>query len=267
VQSPAGFLAANTNDKKAIQDGTLSPISAVASLVPGLKIGDRIRIDFVYLGNTRWINSVTPLTKPVNMASGSGSTKDSQDMSFKVSGLRALRIDGQSATGLAVTKGRLPFVFVVGLIPNPDGGNGKPEKVSDPAMVEQLKQYLAGEDMCIDYETVDYMFVIKKVTPAMVTGTGRVIGTEEKSITNGRLGMDKVTCAQATVTGVGGTKFLLVRPDATESAALPKPSTGLADMVKGLQKDQVIQYTYYQLAGQRWLTEAQMVDNQTVSRN
>ena len=67
----------------------------------------------------------------------------------------------------------------------------------------------------------------------------------------GGVGTDQgVAGADGAVTGVH-----LDLDDATQAEA------GLADLVKSLEKDQVIQYKYYRQAGLRWLVEAQMVDN------
>ena len=265
TKSPAGFLDVNTNDKTVAKTGKMTP-KLVGAMAPKMKIGDRLRLEFVYLGRTRWLTKVTPLTAGANPLSASGMADDEEEMSFRISSLRSLRIDGQPAMGLAVSKARLRWVFVLPTVPNPNPGRGKPEQVSDPEIVGLIKQFMPGEEVCIDYETVNYAFVIQAVRPAMVKETGRVVGVGDRNIINGRLGMRNVSCPQATVIAKTGTRSLLIRPEEATASGLPRPDAGLADTVKGLQKDQFIEYTYYRQAGLRWLVEAQVTDNQTASR-
>ena len=271
MSSPAGFLAANADDKKAIK-GTLNPTAVVSSLAPTLKIGDRIKIDFLYLGTTRWITKVTPLGKPALSASAassasSASTADAgqEGMTFAFEGARPVRIGSAAGTALRATKGRLGWAFAIRNVPNPDAGAGKPAAVSDPEMVKRTQQFSAGEQICIDYETVDYMFVIKDVRPAIVSGTARVLSVGQKNVISGKLGIKNVTCPQAVVIGAKGTEYLLVRP-AESAAGLPAASANLAETVKALEKNQVIRYRYYMQGGMRWLIDAQ-VETQTASRN
>jgi hypothetical protein len=262
VSSPAGFLASNVDDKKAMK-GAVNPKPAVSSLVPTLKIGDRLKIDFLYLGTTRWITNVAPLAKSVSSAGGGGG----QDtMAFTVDGVRPLRIGSAAGTGLRVSKGTLGWTFVIRNVPNPDSGAGKPAAVSDPEMARRIQQFSAGEQVCIDYETVDYMFVIKDIRPAIVSGTARILSVGEKNVINGKLGIQNVICPQAVVSGAKGTEYLLIRPAEAAGADLPAASANLAQTLKGLAKGQVIQYKYYIQGGLRWLIDAQ-VDTQTASRN
>ena len=262
VSSPAGFLAVNVDDKKAMK-GTLNPRPVVGTLVPTLKVGDRLKIDFLYLGTTRWITNVTPLTKSASSAGG-GAGQDA--MAFTVDGVRPLRIGSAAGTGLRVSKGTLGWTFVIRNVPNPDSGAGKPATLSDPEMARRIQQFAAGEQVCIDYETVDYMFVIKDIRPAIVSGTARVVSVGEKNVINGRLGIQNVICPQAVVSGVKGTEYLLIRPDDSAGAGLPAASANLAQTLKGLAKGQVIRYKYYIQGGLRWLIDAQL-DTQTASRN
>lgn len=257
----AGFFDVNANDKQTAKTGRMTP-KCTSAMTSKLKIGDRLKLDFVYLGNRRWLTNVTPLRIPVNVASTSGNTEDTQEMSFRISSLRSLTFQGKRALGLRATKGTLSWTFLVPLVSNPETGRGQPDEVSDPDMVKLIRQYLPGEEVCIDYETVDYAFVIKSIRPAVVQETGRVVAVGDKSLINPRLGMMNVPCPQARVLATpGGARFLLVRPDDTLTAGLPKAAEGLGDMVKSLEKDQTIQYKYYRQAGVRWLIEAQMVDN------
>ena len=267
VSSPAGFLASNVDDKKAMK-GAVNPRPPVSMLVPTLKIGDRLKIDFLYLGSTRWITNVTPLAKSVSSASSaSSSSAAGQDaMAFTVDGVRPLRIGSAAGTGLRVSKGTLGWTFVIRNVPNPDSGAGKPATLSDPEMARRIQQFAAGEQVCIDYKTVDYMFVIKDIRPAIVSGTARVVSVGEKNVINGRLGIQNVSCPQAVVSGAKGTEFLLIRPDDSAGAGLPAPSANLAQTLKGLAKGQVIRYKYYIQGGLRWLIDAQL-DTQTASRN
>jgi hypothetical protein len=258
--APAGFLASNIDDKKAIK-GMLNPCTAVSVLVPSLKVGDRLKIDFLFVDETRWITKVTPLAQVVETA-GAGAGKN--ELTFTVDGVRPLRIGSAAGTGLRVSKGTLGWTFVIRNVPNPNAGAGKPAAVSDPEMTRRVQQFSAGEQVCIDYETVDYMFVIKDISPAIVSGTARVVSVGEKNVINGKLGIQNVSCPQAVVVGVKGTEYLLIRPG--ESAGLPAASANLAQTLKGLAKGQVIQYKYYMQGGLRWLIEAQ-VDTQTASRN
>ena len=156
TSSAAGFLASNADDKKAIK-GTLNPTPVVSSLAPTLKIGDRLKIDFLYLGATRWITNVTPLAKPAKSASSSSDAGDADQgaMTFTVEGVRALRIGSAACTGLRASKGRLGWTFIVRNVPNPDSGAGKPATLSDPEMAKRIRQFSPGEKVCIDYETVD----------------------------------------------------------------------------------------------------------------
>jgi hypothetical protein len=133
-------------------------------------------------------------------------------------------------------------------------------------MARRIQQFAAGEQVCIDYETVDYMFVIKDISPAIVSGTARVLSVGEKNIINGRLGIQNVSCPQAVVSGAKGTEYLLIRPADSAGAHLPAASANLAQTLKALEKGQVIRYKYYIQGGLRWLIDAQL-DNQTASRN
>jgi hypothetical protein len=262
VPSPAGFLASNVDDKKAMK-GTLNPLPAVSRIVPSLKIGDRIKIDFLYLGNTRWITHLTPLDKSVS----SGDGGDGQGaLTFTVDGVRSMRIGSAAGTGLRVSKAAMGWTFVIPNVPNPDSGPGKPATVSDPELAKRIQQFAAGEKVCLDYETVDYMFVIKDIRPAIVSAAGRVISVGQKNVNNGRLGIQNVSCPQAVVFGAKGTESLFVRPAESAGEHLPAASANLAQTVKGLEKDQVIRYKYYIQGGLRWLIDAQL-DNQTASRN
>jgi hypothetical protein len=270
VSSPAGFLASNVDDKKAMK-GTLNPRPVVSTLVPTLKIGDRLKIDFLYLGTTRWITNVTQVAKPTSSASSSlsassSSAADQDAMAFTVDGVRPLRIGSAAGTGLRVSKGTLGWTFVIRNVPNPNAGAGKPATLSDPEMARRIQQFAAGEQVCIDYETSDYMFVIKDISPAIVSGTARVVSVGEKNVINGRLGIQNVSCPQAIVSGAKGTEYLLIRPDESAGAGLPAPSANLAQTLKGLAKGQVIRYKYYIQGGLRWLIDAQL-DTQTASRN
>ena len=265
--APAGFLASNIDDKKAIK-GMLNPCTAVSVLVPSLKVGDRLKIDFLFVGETRWITKVTPLAKSVSSASdGGGAAGAGLDaMAFTVDGVRPLRIGSAAGTGLRVSKGTLGWTFVIRNVPNPDSGAGKPATLSDPEMTRRVQQFSAGEQVCIDYETVNYMFVIKDISPAIVSGTARVVSVGEKNVINSKLGIQNVSCPQAVVSGVKGTECLLIRPGESAGAGLPAASANLAQTLKGLAKGQVIQYKYYIQGGLRWLIDAQ-VDAQTASRN
>ena len=268
--APAGFLASNIDDKKAIK-GMLNPCTAVSVLVPSLKVGDRLKIDFLFLGETRWITKVTPLAKSASSASSVSSASSSsaagqEAMAFTVDGVRPLRIGSAAGTGLRVSKGTLGWTFVIRNVPNPDSGAGKPAAVSDPEMTRRVQQFSPGEQVCIDYETADYMFVIKDIRPAIVSGTARVVSVGEKNVINGKLGIQNVICPQAVVSGVKGTEYLLIRPDDSAGAGLPAASANLAQTLKGLAKGQVIRYKYYIQGGLRWLIDAQL-DTQTASRN
>ena len=238
----------------------------MGNLVDTLKIGDRVQIDFLYLGRIRWMTCVTPLSKPADRISSSGEVEEVPPMAFRVSGLRSIRIGRERAMGLAVRKGRLSWTFVIPLVANPEPGKGKPENVSDPEIVKLARQYLPGEEVCVDYQTDNYSFAIKSLSPPLVGETGRVVCVGDKGVTNGRLGMQNVACPQLTALGKKGTRFLLVRPDDATGPGLPSAQANLADMVKGLTKDQVVYYKYYRQAGRRWLVEAQVIeDNQTAS--
>jgi hypothetical protein len=266
----SGFLASNMDDKKAIK-GTLNPSSVVSSLAPTLKIGDRIKINFLYLGSTRWVTSVTPLAKPGSGASSESTANSDADagqeaMTFAFDGARPIRVGTTPGTGLRATKGRMGWTFVVGDVPNPAAGAGRPATMSDPEMVKRLQQFSPGEQVCIDYETVNYMFVIKDIHPAVISGTARVLSVGQKNVISGKLGIQNVSCPQAVVIGAKGTEYLLIRPAESTTAGLPAASADLAQTVKALTKDQTIRYKYYVQGGLRWLIEAQL-DTQTVSRN
>lgn len=235
----------------------------MGALVPTLKIGDRIKIDFLYLGATRWITNVTLLGRRTAAYSDSD---DSEAMSFKVNSVRSLRIGKVAGKGLRVTKGRMFWTFVVPSVPNPDTQAGAPDMVPDPTILKKIEQFSGGDEVCIDYETSNFMFVIKDVRPVVFTEIGRVLEVGEKNVISLKLGMENVLCPQAIVIGGKGTQALLIRPAEAGDAGLPAPSGDLAGTLKGFDKNQTIQYKYYVQAGLRWLIEAQ-ASSQTASRS
>jgi len=258
----SGFIAPNRDDKKAIK-GTINPQAVVNALVPKLKIGDRIKIDFLYLGATRWITNVTLLSRRTATYDGSA---DSDGMSFRVNSVRSLRIGKIAGKGLRVTKGKMSWTFVVPNVTNPDTAARAPATVPDPAIVAKIERFSRGDEVCVDYDTSDYMFVIKDVRPAVFTETGRVLEVGEKHVISRKLGIDNVLCPQAMVIGSNGTRALLIRPAEAGNAGLTAPSGDLAETLKGFDKNQTIQYKYYVQAGLRWLIEAQ-ASSQTASRS
>lgn len=258
----SGFIAPNGDDKLAIK-GTINPKGAVSALVPTLKIGDRIKIDFLYLGATRWITNVTLLSRRAETYSDSD---DSEAMSFTVNSVRALRIGKVAGKGLRVTKGKMSWTFVVPSVPNQDSKAGTPDMVPDPAILKKIEQFSGGDEVCVDYETSNFMFVIKDVRPAVFTEIGRVIEVGEKNVISPKLGMENVICPQAMVIGSKGTRALLIRPAEAGDAGLAASSGDLAGTLKGFEKDQTVQYKYYVQAGLRWLIDVQ-ASSQTASRS
>ncbi len=254
-------MAPNQDDKKAMK-GDINP-KVVGALVPKLKIGDRIRLDFVYLGARRWLSKVTPLGKSVdNDYDGPG---DEKEFSFRVSSLRSLRIRNVPSKGLRVTKGKLSWTFVIPNVPNLGGKPGAPKSVPDPEILKKVSRFSAGDEVVIDYETSNFAFVIKDIRPAVFTEVGRVVQVDERKVVSRRLGIESTMCPQVVALGKKGTRALLVRPTSTEDSDVPAESGNLAETVKGLEKDQMIEFKYYRQGGYRWLIDAQ-ITNQTASR-
>jgi len=156
TSSLAGFIASNIDDEKA-KKGTLNPIPAVNELVSTLKIGDKVKIDFVYIGQKRWINKITLLTKKVSTYDDANSDM----ISFKMGGIRSIKNNTRHA--LKVIKGTLSWTFLVPAITKTDVKTGKTTEISDPDILAKIKQFKAGEDIFIDYDTVKYTFVIKDI--------------------------------------------------------------------------------------------------------
>ncbi len=260
-KAASGFISPNLDDKKAIK-GDINPQASVQSLVPTLKIGDRIKIDFVYLGPRRWISTVTQLGN--NNANTYGGADTAKEFSFKVSSMRALRIRNVPSKGLRVVKGRMSWTFVVPNVPNIGGRRGSPDKVPDPAILKKVEQFSGGDEVIIDYETSNFMFVIKDIRPVVLTEVGRVIEVGERKVVSRRLGIENTMCPQAVVLGKKGTRALLVRPAEAKDSGAIASSGDLAGTVKGLEKDQTIEFKYYVQGGFRWLIDAQ-VTNQTAS--
>lgn len=257
----SGFISPNNDDKKAMK-GEINPQAVVQGLAPTLKIGDRIKLDFVYLGPRRWISNVTKLGNDnVDAYEGADAGKE---FSFKVSGMKSLRIRNVPAKGLGVYKGRMSWTFVVPNVPNVDGKPGTPEAVPDPAILKKVEQFSSGDEVIIDYETSDFMFAIKDIRPVVLTEVGRVIEVGERKVISRKLGIDSAMCPQAVVLGKQGTRALLVRPAEAEDSGVTASSGDLAETIKGLEKDQTIEFKYYVQGGLRWVIDAQ-VTNQTAS--
>jgi len=215
----------------------------VQNLVPTLKIGDRIKIDFVYLGPRRWISNVTKLgNNDVNDYEGTDTEKE---LSFKVSGMKSLRIRNVPSKGLGVYKGRMSWTFVVPNVQSVDGKPGTPDTVPDPAILKKVEQFSGGDEVIIDYETSDFMFVIKDIRPVVLTEVGKVVNVGERKVVSHRLGIASAMCPQAIVLGKQGTRALLVRPAEAEDSGIAASSGDLAEVIKGLEKDQTIEFKYY----------------------
>jgi len=257
----SAFISPNGDDKKAMK-GNINPQGVVQNLVPTLKIGDRVKIDFVYLGPRRWISNVTKLGN--NNASAYGGTDAGKEFSFKVSSMKSLRIRNVPTKGLVVYKGRMSWTFVIPNVPNVGGKPGTPDTVPDPAILKKAEQFSGGDEVIIDYETSDFMFVIKDIRPVVLTETGRVINVGERKVVSRRLGIDSAMCPQAVVLGKQGTRALLVRPAEAKESGASASSEDLTGIIKGLEKDQTIEFKYYVQGGLRWLIDAQ-VTNQTAS--
>jgi len=158
MSSIASFIASNIDDEKA-KKGILNPIPTINELVPILKIGDKIKIDFVYVGKRYWINRVTLLNKKSSIYDDANSSS----ISFKTDSIRLVKNNTRHA--LRVTRGTLSWMFLVPSITKTDTKTGKTTEISDPNILAKIKQFKTGENVFIDYETVKYTFILKDIRP------------------------------------------------------------------------------------------------------
>ncbi|MCX6722731.1 MAG: hypothetical protein NT094_01525, partial [Candidatus Staskawiczbacteria bacterium] len=140
-----GFLASNTKINK--KDPNAIP--SVNSLANDLKIGDKIKIDFVYVDEIRQIVDISLVSK-INTET---------PMSFTLTGINSARMNSIERTKVKAIKKKMNCSFYVPSVP----GTKDKTFINDPEMTKKLDQFSSGDEINIDYSTSNYMFIIKDV--------------------------------------------------------------------------------------------------------
>ena len=113
----------------------------------------------MYLGQKQWINKITLLPKK-----GAPYGKIDNSMSFEWNSIKLSKDKTKHA--LKVTKGNFSWMFVVPTMTKIDIKTGKTTEVSDPAILAKIKRFKTGDEVFVDYNTVNYQFVITDISSA-----------------------------------------------------------------------------------------------------
>ena len=221
-----------------------TPVSYVSKLAKSMKIGDGIKIGYSSLSGRSWMTSMSRIARPK-------SANDSINVFMFVGSKKVRTSSGAGTVVLARKKSRIwTFLLPPESAPTAEpvsrsmaGGDATPQNPG--TLSEQVAGFVSGDPIVLDYNTVNYKFVLKSINWHRTTQSATLMRVNTRTIKG-------VIYSVAYIKTAKKQSLSLLVPTTT-SAGSGTTAAAMTETLKSLKKGQQINVSHIQKSKVLWL--------------
>jgi hypothetical protein len=236
--------AAMTVPNSSSKSSKPTPVSYVSKLSKSLKIGDGVKIGYSALSGRSWMTSMSRIARPK-------SASDSINVFTFVGSKKVRTSSGAGTVVLARKKSRI-WTF---LLPPESartaepvsqsiaGGDATPQNPG--TLSEQVARFVSGDPIVLDYNTVNYKFVLKSIDWHRTTESATLMRVGERTVKGVIYNVAYIKTAKK--------QSLSLMVPTTTSAGSGTTAAAMTETLKSLKEGQQITVKHIQKKRVLWL--------------
>jgi len=221
-----------------IDDISINPPPGIAKLAKTLRIGDAVRFNYLIINDKVYAAPIT-LYKPLPRKPGAAP--------FTFIRSYTKRVGKNKFTYVIANAGVIPCTFRVA---EGVSAAGKPEP--SRKVTAALKKFCLGDKVELDYETLDYKFILKGISPCTMTTTGELTKITHRRFRGRKHTVAVIRTPKRTLTLTDTEPIITPKGNVTASTSLDSP---IQTALKKLTPGDFVTFKYRRKGGIYWLDQ------------